>query len=117
MESVLNKQETSATMAFLLITLEQLPSTMIPFELVRTAFDKCVPYDCPSRSRFWTSFPERSWGPTYTDDIPMERVAKILCNCLPTSADIGRFALFFAGERIASHEVLLPYLTQTFVKA
>ena len=103
-------------MAFLSTTLEELPSKMIPFELVRTAFDKCTPYDCPSRSRFWTSFPERSWGPTYTDDIPMEQVAKILCNCLPTSADIGRFALFFAGERIASHEVLLAYLTQTFIR-
>ena len=104
-------------MAFLLTTLEELPSKMIPFELVRKAFETCVPYDCPSRSRFWTCFPNRAWAPVHTDDVPMEQVARILCNCLPTSGDIGRFAMFFAGERIASHEVLLAYLTQTFVRA
>lgn len=104
-------------MAFLLITLEELPSKMIRFDTLSKAFDKCVPYDCPSRSRFWRSFPERSWTPVHTDDIPMERVAKVICNCLPTSGDIGRFAMFLTGEQVASYEVLLEYLTQTFVRA
>ena len=103
-------------MTFLLTTLEELPSKMIPFDTLRRAFDKCVPYDCPSRSQFWRSFPERSWGEVHADDIPMERVARVLCNCLPTSEDIGRFAMFFVGERVASYEVLLAYLTQTFVR-
>jgi len=103
-------------MAFLLTTLEELPSKMIPFELVHKAFDTCTPYDCPSRSRFWRCFPDKVWGVAHTDDVPMEQVAKVICNCLPASADIGRFALFFAGERIASHEIILNYLLQTFVR-
>ena len=113
---ILNKQETSVTMAFLLTTLEELPSKTIPFDVLRTAFETCVPYDCPSRSLFWRCFPDKVWGVAHTDDVPMEQVAKTICYCLPASADIGRFALFFAGERIASHEVLLTYLLQTLVR-
>ena len=103
-------------MEFLSITLEELPSKTVPFDVLRRAFENCVPYDCPSRSRFATCFPGRSWGPVQIDDIPMERIARILCYCLPDSADIGRFALFFTGERIASHAVMTKYLTQAFIR-
>lgn len=103
-------------MAFLLTTLEELPSKTVPFDVLRRAFETCVPFDCPSRSRFRSCYPGRTWGPVHIDDITMEEVARILCQCLPDSADIKRFALFFTGERIASHEVLSTYLTQTFIK-
>jgi hypothetical protein len=103
-------------MSFLSITLEELPSKTIPFDVVRRAFETCVPYDCPSRARFRTCYPGRAWGPVEINDITMEETAKILCYCLPSSADIGRFALFFTGERIASHEVISKYLTQAFIK-
>jgi len=103
-------------MAFLLTTLEELPTKTVPFDVIQRAFDTCVPYDCPSRSRFRTSYPGRAWGPVEINDLTMAEVARILCYCLPDSADIGRFVLFFTGERIASHEVLLKYLTQAFIK-
>jgi hypothetical protein len=103
-------------MAFLLTDIEELPSKTIPFDVLRRAFDACVPYDCPSRIRFRTCYPGTAWGPVEINDVTMVEVARILCYCLPSSADIGRFALFFTGERIASHEVISKYLTQAFIK-
>jgi len=98
------------------ITIDEIPTKTIKVSTLRTAFERCTPYDCPSRGRFATCCPSHSWILETPEDITMERVARILVYCLSDSEDLSRFALYFTGERVASFEVIQRYLTQAFVK-
>jgi hypothetical protein len=104
------------TMAFHSVTLENLPKIMIPVALLRSAFEKCTPFDCPSRISFAQCYPAYSWVSTPPDDIPMKFVSNMLVFCLGCTDYLDRFALFFAGEQVAPYEVLLEYFSQAFVR-
>ena len=99
-------------MAFNALTLDDLPKQMISIRMLRAAFDKCTPYDCPSRSRLVSYHP---WYESPTDDISMEHAAKVIHSCVPHEY-IDRFAFYFAGEGVAPYEVIAKYLAQTLVK-
>ena len=104
-------------MAFQAITIEELPSKMIPIQMLRTAFEKCTPYDCPSRIRLRTCQPVFSWDKNPLDEISMEQVSKVLVYCLGDTEYIDRFAMHFTSEYVASYDVLHAYFAQTFVRA
>lgn len=103
-------------MAHRSITLEQLPTIVISVALLRTAFDRCTPFDCPSRVRFARCYPAYSWVSTPPDDVPMKFVANMLVFCLGSTDYVDRFALFFAGEQVAPYEMLMEFFAQTFVR-
>ena len=103
-------------MAHRSITLEQLPSQVIPIAKLKQAFDKCTPFDCPSRSRLAFHYPAYSWGGANLEEISMQHVASVMHHCLHDTEYIDRFAFYFSGECVAPYEVLLDYFTQTFVR-
>ena len=103
-------------MDFQKITIEQLPKIMIPVKTLRDAFEACTPYDCPSRGLFNSCYPERTWAPETPDDIPMEKVVRILMYCMSHTEYLDRFIGFFAGARVASYDVLKEYFVHALVK-
>jgi hypothetical protein len=109
-------KETSYTMAFHTITLSELPSKTISVQMLRSAFEKCTPYDCPSRMRLNSCYPVFSWDRSPLEDISMEHVSRVLLYCLGSTEYIDRFALYFTGECVAGYDVLHTYFTQTFVR-
>jgi hypothetical protein len=102
-------------MAFLTLTLDDLPKRLISITLLRTAFEKCTPYDCPSRTRLNAFYPYYTWDTAAMEDISMEHAAKVIHSCVPQEY-LDRFALYFTGECVGPYEVILAYLTQTLVK-
>jgi hypothetical protein len=107
---------TTSAMAYRDITLEQLPSQMVSITKLQQAFDKCTPFDCPSRSRVANQYPSYAWPGANPEEISMAQVAKVMHHCLYNAEYIDRFAFYFSGEKVAPYEVLLAYFTQTFVK-
>jgi hypothetical protein len=103
-------------MAHRLITLEQLPAQLIPITKLKQAFDRCTPFDCPSRSKLATYYPSYSWSGANPEEISMQHVAGVMHHCLHDTEYIDRFAFYFSGECVAPYEVLLDYFTQTFVR-
>ena len=104
-------------MAYRDITLEQLPSQMIPIRKVHESFDKCTPFDSAARIRLAQQYPSYAWRDTASvEEISMERVARVMHHCLQHTEYIDRFAFYFARECVAPNEVLLAYFTQTFVR-
>ena len=99
-------------MAFNTITIDEVPKQMIPVRMLKSAFDKCTPYDCPSRARLHTCYP---WYVSPMDDISMEHVARVIHSCVPEEY-IDRFAFYFAGECVAPYDLIIKYLTQTFIR-
>jgi hypothetical protein len=102
-------------MDFQKVTLEQMPQRMVAIETIREAFDKCTPYDCPSRRAFAQYYPKHSWGPE-PEDIPMEKVVRVFWHCMGHTEYLDRFIGFFAGVRVARYDVLKEYFVQAFVR-
>jgi hypothetical protein len=102
-------------MAFHTLTLEELPKRLISIRLLRSAFEKCTPYDCPSRSRLNAFYPYYTWDTAAMEDISMENAAKVIHSCVPQEY-LDRFALYFTSEGVGPHEVIAQYLAQTLVK-
>ena len=96
------------------ITIEQLPSQMIPIRKLQGAFDRCTPFDSYARVRFAQEYMWRH--ATAMEEVSMEQAAKVMHHCLQHTEYLDRFAFYFAGECVAPYEVLLAYFTQTFVK-
>lgn len=103
-------------MDFKLITLEQMPQRMISVKILREAFEKCTPYDCPSRALLNTCYPLRSWANEDPEDIPMEKVVRVLWYCMGHTEYIDRFVGFFAGYRVAGYDVIKDYFIQALVR-
>ena len=108
-------REIAVTMANRDITLEEIPKQLISIRLLRSAFEKCTPYDCPSRCRLNAFYPYYTWDTASVEDISMENAAKVIHSCVPQEY-LDRFALYFTGECVGPYEVILAYLTQTLVK-
>jgi hypothetical protein len=102
-------------MAFLTLTLEDLPKRLISIRVLRGAFDKCTPFDCPSRSRLNAFYPYYTWDTASGEDISMEHAARVIHSCVPHEY-LDRFALYFTGECVGPYDVISTYLTQTLVK-
>ena len=98
------------------ITLEELPKQMISIRMLRNAFEKCTPYNCPSRPRLNSCYPYYSWDTTPAEDITMAHAVRVIHYCLLNPEYIDRFALYFTGECVGPYNVISSYLTQTFVK-
>jgi len=103
-------------MAHRTITLEQLPKQMISIRLLRDAFDKCTPYDCPSRTRLNYCYPQYSWDTSLPEDITMEHAVRVIHYCLSDTDYLDRFAFYFTGECVAPYDVIASYIAQPFVK-
>jgi hypothetical protein len=107
---------TVVTMAHRDVTLEQLPKQMISIRMLREAFEKCTPYNCPSRTRLNYCYPQYSWDTSPSEDITMEHAVRVIHYCLSDTEYLSRFAFYFTGECVAPYDVIATYISQTFVK-
>lgn len=99
-------------MQYRYITSKQLPSEMIPVWMLYAAFDRCTPYDCPSREWLRKCY---SWAPDATE-VSMDHVARVMRYCLRDSEYVDRFVFYFAGECVGPYDVLKDFFAQAFDK-